>query len=447
MHYELPVVAFIAATSLLLPLTWHWQAKNVAILSIIFWLFVENIIYGVDAIVWGNTAEVKIPIWCDITTKLIIGGQFALPAACLCVCIHLERVASVRAAHTTLKDKKRRNIFEFVMCFGLPVIFMALHYVVQGHRFDIADGYGCRPTTYFSVAGIFIVYLPSIVLSLACLALRHFLIRRITFAAHLASKSALTTSRYMRLILMAIMQMIWTLSVTSFSLSYTASVIPIRPWTNWADVHSDFLRVDQFVMGIFPQRVQTAYYVLWSTVPASTFIFVAFFAFGKEAVEQYKAAFSFCYRLVARKDKPTTDAWPSQRFVLSPFLPLHNIAEPRLTRSDSSASSTVIQSPTSKYSKNGMERTIDTTASYTHSHTRTSLESRSDADVTFAVYSPSSSPVALRFPDSPLYPPSPTPHSVYTVPSLSAFPQPPTTTTPTSPRGPPPQYYRYSSRL
>jgi hypothetical protein len=67
MHREFPPVAFLAALSLLLPLPWHWRARNVATLSIIAWLFILNIVYGVDAIVWGNNVSIVIPVWCDIS--------------------------------------------------------------------------------------------------------------------------------------------------------------------------------------------------------------------------------------------------------------------------------------------------------------------------------------------------------------------------------------------
>lgn len=40
---------------------------------------------------------------------------------------------------------------------------------MQGHRFDIIEEYGCRPTTYFSIPAIFIVWIPPILLSIACL--------------------------------------------------------------------------------------------------------------------------------------------------------------------------------------------------------------------------------------------------------------------------------------
>nr|BDD37065.1 pheromone receptor [Rhizopogon roseolus] len=305
MHPEFPSVAFLAALSLLLPLPWHWRARNVATLSIIAWLFVLNVAYGVDAIVWGDNVKIVIPVWCDISAKIIMGATFALPAACLCICIHLERVASVRQAQTTHSDKRRRQLFELLMCFGLPMIFMGLHYIVQGHRFDIIEEYGCRPTTYVSIPAIFLIWVPPLLLSVialgfACAAFVHFMKRRITFARHLeSSRNGLTTSRYFRLMLMAVVEMIWNIMITSYTLWF--STMDMRPWTNWDNVHSNFSRIDLYATLFTPRIVLSSFYLIWWIIPASTFIFVAFFAFGKDAVEEYKACIVWVRRNILKQ--------------------------------------------------------------------------------------------------------------------------------------------------
>ncbi|KAF8149748.1 pheromone A receptor-domain-containing protein [Mycena galopus ATCC 62051] len=206
------------------------------------------------------------------------------------------------------------------------MLFLALDYIVQGHRFDILEDYGCRPTTYFSIPAIFITWVPPIVIATASLvfagggirlglALRHFIQRRITFAAHLdANHSALNTSRYMRLMLMSILQMIWSLALTIFTLWFTTVSIPIRVWTTWPDVHSNFSRVAQYPNLFTPQLILSARYALWWTVPASTFLFVAFFAFGNEAMTEYKKAFlwvpSTIFRLPPPASPSTSKAGP-----------------------------------------------------------------------------------------------------------------------------------------
>ncbi|KAF7421282.1 hypothetical protein PC9H_011804 [Pleurotus ostreatus] len=309
MRPEFAPVAFISAFSVLLVVPWHWRARNVATLSMAAWLFITNAIYAIDAVVWSDNVKIAIPVWCDITTKIIIGSQFALPAACLCISIHLERVASVRAARIMQQDRRRRQIFEGLMCWGLPAVFMALHYIVQGHRFDVIEDYGCRPTTYISYVGIFLMYFPPLFMALvsfvfSALALRHFLRRRVTFALHLqASNSALTTSRYFRLMSMALAQMFAIIAVTAYTLWFTLIAVPIRPYTSWADVHSDWLRIDQYLTKFTPPLVVRSFYALWWMVPLSTFLFVAFFAFGQEALDEYKKCFMWLISVIFR-NKP-----------------------------------------------------------------------------------------------------------------------------------------------
>jgi hypothetical protein len=65
-YLYLPVVAFLAAALVLVPLPWHWRARNVGTLAIIAWLFVINMIYGINTIVWAGNVSNPVPLWCDI---------------------------------------------------------------------------------------------------------------------------------------------------------------------------------------------------------------------------------------------------------------------------------------------------------------------------------------------------------------------------------------------
>ncbi|KIM42058.1 hypothetical protein M413DRAFT_445229 [Hebeloma cylindrosporum] len=386
-------------------------------------------IYAVDAIIWAGNVDIVATVWCDITTKLIIGANFALPSACLCVCVHLEQVSSVRLARTNISDKRRRQYFEAFMCIGLPLIFMALHYVVQGHRFDIIEDYGCRPTTYFSIPAIFIVWIPPILLAIgalvyAGLALRHFMMRRLSFAAHLnSSNSALTTSRYMRLMLMSAFQMFWSLVITSYALWFTVTAVPIRPWTTWDDVHSDFLRIDLFPAAFTPALVSRAFYVLWWLVPASTFLFVAFFSFGKDAVDEYKKCISWFTTTVLRLPKPLKGSKPS--FIASGFSKKGrgvDISPPTLLSSSNDGTSITMLSLSSKappfnksysISEHSDYATLSDSSHYISGSPSVYLESKAIGSLSELSSPNSASTFVPSFPDVidikalPLSPPSP----------------------------------------
>ena len=63
-----PIACMLAAAMLLLVLLTSFvrQSWNLGVAFLCFWLFFENLINGVDAIVWSDNAEVKLGIYCDI---------------------------------------------------------------------------------------------------------------------------------------------------------------------------------------------------------------------------------------------------------------------------------------------------------------------------------------------------------------------------------------------
>ncbi|KAJ7071635.1 Rcb2.42 [Mycena amicta] len=305
MHYELPIGAFLGAALVLVPLPWHWRARNVPTLSIIAWVFMSNIILGTNAIIWADNIHVVARVWCDISTKIRIGATMALPACCLCLCIHLERIASVRQVQTSIDQKRRRMAFDFAMCWGLPILTMTLHYIVQGHRFDIIEDLGCLPAIYVSVAAILLLYTPILTvilltLGFASTALYHFFRRRLTFARHLqdsGSSSGMTPSRYFRLMAMALVQMIWATAVTVSNM-YITLLPGIRPWVSWENVHSNFSRVGVFPRVFIPQNIwSSAIFAFWA-IPITSALFFVFFAFGQDAVKEYKAVFGLVRKVV-----------------------------------------------------------------------------------------------------------------------------------------------------
>ncbi|KAJ7608500.1 Rcb2.42 [Mycena polygramma] len=317
MHYELPIGAFIATFIVLIPLPWHWRARNVPTLSLIGWLFIANITYAVNSVIWAGNVELVAQVWCDIATKLQVGSSTGLPTCCLCLCIHLERIASVRQVRTTPEEKRRRMIFDLLMCWGLPCITMALHYVVQGHRFDLVEDFGCRAAIYVSLASIFLVWLPPLIivvltLGFASAALYHFFRRRLTFARHLQAASSLTPSRYFRLMAMALVQMLWTTIVTVADMAFTLRP-GLRPWISWDSVHSNFGRIAVFPSVFIPQQTLVITYFIWWTIPISAFLFASFFAFGQDAKREYAACWHTVVRLFTRWASPSSVRSTSSR--------------------------------------------------------------------------------------------------------------------------------------
>lgn len=184
--------------------------------------------------------------------------------------------------------------------------------MVQGHRYDLVEDFGCRAAIYVSLASIFLVWLPPIIiviltLGFASAALYHFFRRRLTFARHLHEASSLTPSRYFRLMAMALVQMLWTTIVTVADMAFTLRP-GLRPWISWDDVHSNFGRIAVFPTLFIPAQTLVITYFIWWTVPISAFLFASFFAFGEDAKREYSACWHSLvalFRRVFRRPAPT----------------------------------------------------------------------------------------------------------------------------------------------
>ncbi|KAG6851971.1 hypothetical protein C0991_004521 [Blastosporella zonata] len=133
------------------------------------------------------------------------------------------------------------------------------------------------------------------------MALHHFMRRRLSFAAHLQnSNSALTTNRYLRLIAMAVTEMVWGTAFTAFNLYNNVSP-GLRPWTTWGDVHSNFSRVDQYPTVTIPPHFLRIMMLFWWVMPASAIIFFVFFGFGEEARKEYLKVWTWFRTKILRR--------------------------------------------------------------------------------------------------------------------------------------------------
>jgi pheromone a factor receptor len=318
-HPELPIVSFLAAFLVLIPLPWHWRARNVATLSMIGWLFVVNFLRGLSTIFWADNIDIKYQPFCDILTRLTIGIAFAMPGVALCICRYLAGVASATAGAPTASSKRKRLIFEMIMCNGLPCLFMALHYIVQGHRFDIQEHLGCAPATYLSWPALVILWVPVLLLCVitmiyAAMALRFFILRRIEFGLVLdGASSSLTSGRYLRLIGLAVTEILWGTSLGCYVIYLNLSQGALRVYDNWDHVHSDFGRIDRYPARLIPKFFFDRILLSWWVIPSTAILFFLFFGFGQEAMKEYRTSLLWFRRNVLRQEVASQKTMTSMR--------------------------------------------------------------------------------------------------------------------------------------
>ncbi|KAJ7930531.1 GPCR fungal pheromone mating factor [Mycena leptocephala] len=233
-------------------------------------------------------------------TKLKIGGDIALPVSALALALQVHRI--------TLQKSRLGIWLELGICVGFPVLIMILHTIVQGHRFDIYEDFGCNPAIFLSTASIIILDIPPLIaaalaLVYCILALLNFSRQRQAFIRMLRDSqgAGLSKSGHLRLMALTFMLGVWNALVVSLTRA-SAYRNGLLPWTNWGDVHADFWIVSTYPLAIIPRDVLGWLYIGWSSVPISSLFVFVFFAFGTEATREYRASVKWFETTILRRE-------------------------------------------------------------------------------------------------------------------------------------------------
>ncbi|KAG8848425.1 a-factor receptor [Serendipita sp. 411] len=338
---------------LLLPSPWHIRSKNPGTLLYIAWSLTANVIYFVNSIVWRGNIRNPAPVWCDIATKLIIGLSVGLPCASLCIQRRLYLVSRASPLHT---EKRVYHLtVDLLIGLGIPALVMILHYIVQGHRYDILEDYGCWPTIYMTPLAIPLVLLWPLLISAVSipycvLSYRSFYRHRANFQKYLApgtsspsptsptfspssprspgspnsprsprspsspipaARQFLTPDRYLRLMALSSMELLLVLPLNLLSfisnLTSSSSSPALRPYSSWGDVHSNFGRivyVTRFMMNNSGDKIKVHFVKFevarWA-IPITGWLFFVFFGVSVEAKRDYRRWWNVVRNLVVTK--------------------------------------------------------------------------------------------------------------------------------------------------
>ncbi|KAH9943676.1 putative fungal pheromone GPCR, STE3-type [Amylocystis lapponica] len=318
-----PIFAFLGFIVALIPLPWHFEAWNAGTCLYMLWASLASLVEFIDAIVWNGTALNVAPVWCDISTKFLIGAGVGIPAASLCINRRLYKISSVSAVTVDRKEKRQAVLEDIGIGLGVPILVMILHYVVQGHRFNILEDVGCTPDIYNTPPAYPLVFMWPILLGCisfvyAALTLRAFWRRRAQFNQLFASNKAMTASRYLRLMLLCCVEMACTIPLGAFSMYINNDGLQVQPYISWANVHYDFSYVE-----LFPAEVWTSRRAFYISVqmgrwiyPCTAFLFFALFGFADEARRHYRLAFWWIARRIGFQPVSQTSSKSSLGFAL-----------------------------------------------------------------------------------------------------------------------------------
>ncbi|THV02817.1 STE3-domain-containing protein [Dendrothele bispora CBS 962.96] len=159
-------LSFLTCGLLFITLLWHIKARNAGTCLFILWIGLACLVLAVDSIIWrtrrGSVETGPIFTWCDISTKFLVGVMAAIPAVSLCINLRLYFISTDKI---DLLERKSMIITEYTLGLGFPIIEMILHYVVQGHRFDIYGAIGCRPFISNVLLAYILLFAPQLLLA------------------------------------------------------------------------------------------------------------------------------------------------------------------------------------------------------------------------------------------------------------------------------------------
>ncbi|KAF9070443.1 pheromone A receptor-domain-containing protein [Rhodocollybia butyracea] len=136
--------SLLAFVLVFIPFPWHLKARNTGTCLFIVWTGLACLVFSIDSFLWRNSTSNFAPIWCDIAAKFLVGAGASVSSISLCINFRLWLIATDRVR---ILEKKFVLFIELLLGLGFPIVEMIFQYIVQERRFDIYEGFGCRPAS------------------------------------------------------------------------------------------------------------------------------------------------------------------------------------------------------------------------------------------------------------------------------------------------------------
>ncbi|WVQ98952.1 hypothetical protein IAU59_006084 [Kwoniella sp. CBS 9459] len=210
-HVELLAPSIIAQVLALYPLPWHIRTKNIATLSMIFWMTALNLVHNVNCVTWDSDAEPRAKVWGDISVAVIVAYNFALPTSHLLLAKQLESLTSLRP-HSPLYDdsaRRRHRMFDLSITFATPIVGVLVHLSNMDRRYYVVESFGPMPSTYWNGWGVFWMAVIPIVIAAACAAytfkaLYNIVMRRKQMMSMIATGASVNKEQFIRLMFLTV---------------------------------------------------------------------------------------------------------------------------------------------------------------------------------------------------------------------------------------------------
>ncbi|EKD19129.1 uncharacterized protein L3040_007240 [Drepanopeziza brunnea f. sp. 'multigermtubi'] len=296
----LPIFAVIALIITYLPLRSFYRVNNVAACSIIFVVNYVNLQTFVNALLWPNDDWSEWWIGygvCDVESLFRFPITMALATSLCCLTKGLaDALDTEHAVFNQTKAQRRRKLLgDVLFCWAIPVIQMALHYVVQAGRYMIAPVWGCgdQLDNSWPMLIIIIIWCPLFTLLNVYYAIimltRLYKHRRTISAALTSTGSGLAPRKFIKLVIISLSTMLIYLPVQSVFIWLAIPTSFVK--YSWARVHNPVTWNP--VLFIHTENQPSLQWNGWGGI-AMAFSMFLFFGFNDDAVDSYRKWLVMC---------------------------------------------------------------------------------------------------------------------------------------------------------
>jgi len=263
--------SFIGFVLCAIPFYWHLEAWNAGTCLFMAWTGLGCFIQCINSIIWNHNTINRAPIYSDIVAYFQAGLGVAIPAASLCINRRLYKIATANVVMATRSDNRRAVIIDLLIGVGIPILQMAVHYVISGHHYNIFEDFGPSGDNVITLPTFFLAYLWVVVIGCVsfvyCVMTIYAFYKRVhQFGQLMTTNRNLNRGRYFRLMALSSTEILGTIPFGTFFIIIDAKP-GVVPWS-WAYQHRDYSRVVQVPASIWKNNPNLVLQLeLWRWVP------------------------------------------------------------------------------------------------------------------------------------------------------------------------------------
>ncbi|KAJ7587532.1 pheromone A receptor-domain-containing protein [Mycena floridula] len=249
-----PILCIVSAFFMFLILSHSFirQNWNLAVTLLCVGLFLDNLTHGINAVAWRDNADIRVPVYCDIVSRLQFFMNFLPSITSLLITRKLYIIST--ANNVELPSRKQKLIdlgIEWGWGLGYPLFMTVVVYTLcQDSRFIVLQGFGCASSTsdsWFSVVVISIlpVIPPLISIIFYCpMIIRNVYVQRQNTNDFVTTNGSISRTSYMRILALGCLDIVITLPISLINLvSFFVTLEGTRSlpaYIGWQANHADF---------------------------------------------------------------------------------------------------------------------------------------------------------------------------------------------------------------